>query len=625
MDTHLKPLDTIIDGTTDASTIANAVTSYMEGLSHLAFPPDLNDALNTPLDVAPLKNIFANHANAAAKTTKEIIMEINKRGKLFDSSRFRTLLKKDESLWRRNTYESPVVGALACVDKGVPAEAILGLNVSSLGRVLGGDIEFSYIRSKNKFSPTSSALIKRLIHSGRQGHATVIELLIEHTNCGRRAQILANEGIRSRIPTLGYIFTHIDALATDIVGDTDKLPQITAFWRGLPRRGASVIMSDAGLYAGIVQKIAQRQALRQLSEYITIISPIEVYEKDSGNLYAGLDSADILTDAEVLHAKGFTKAVLRSLADQHKIFSLENHCGKLFSLLETSIGKKGSYTYAQFQRHWSQGMEDMHRVVTMLWKAFDDADPSVSRCVHAYFSAWRHDRPLDTSSVTDRRIVHHLFYATAYAYLLDTFAHGHEPGLHHIEQYLATGDHEIGTKPLIALGQGDLDRPDATEMYTGYSVLLHSAPGQTGSPIPVIIKLDTERSGHQAMSTEETNVALDDLKEFFRLWPYFLMGDMIPILMVRGKTKGGVSRLGLSVLQSFGDIATLYQQTPQILPHFVPAANSRNEVVLVPAVDILDQGLGAKGKLKAFRTRMTQLADRYSDASIQRAFATTNI
>ena len=622
---HLK-VETIIDSTTDKDIIRQAVDAYIDGLSSIAFPNDLQHVLGISEDIKILHALFIARAKLCAKETEEIIHQINTRAKIFLSSSYSTLLSNDQKLWNTTSDSSLIVGALACVDRGIPAEAIIGPDVASLGRTLAGDIEFSYIPVRNSFYPAPSALIKRFVHYGRQGH-TLVEFLIEHTSCGRRGQILANEGIHSRIPTLGYILEHIDALATEFDGDHTKnreaLASILCLWHTYKRNGPSVVTPDAGLYVGIIQKIAQRQALRQLAEDITITAPIEGYEKDTGNLYAGLDKLDVLTDPAVLQAGGYTKDILTSLASADRIFSLETHAPQIYAdLVHAGLPKPGAYTFNGLQSNWLEVLEAMHEVARALWSR-TKTSPVIQTYITSYFSHWRGTQ-INLNDASDRRILHHLFHVTAYAYVLDTFTHGHTPGIHHIEQYLATGDHEIGMKPMIALGQGDLDRPDATEMYTGYSVLLHSSPGKNGTPIPVTIKLDTERTGDKPMTTEETNISIDDLHEFFRLWPYFLVGDMIPILMVRGKFTGGVSRLGLSVLRSFGDMVSLSSQTDHTLAHFVPAVNSHNEVVLVPAKDVLKTGINAGKSLSDFRSHMLILADQYSDSAIQKGFASTS-
>jgi len=622
---HIPKIHTVIDGSADPARIKQALSAYMSGLRAMVFPKHLGNALNISADISPLERAFEKRSKLVSRMSADIILQINTRAQIFASAAYQQLKKRDESLWNI-PHASPILyGALACVDKGVPSEAIAGLEVYTLGRVLAGDIRLSYIPTKNVFIPVASALIKRFIHYGRQGHRTLVEPIIEHTTCGRRAQMLANEEGHTDIPTLGTIFENIDALTTEFPGRAayvrTKLDRIKEYWRSRERRGTAVLTPDGGLYTGIIQKIAQRQALGQLRADIRIISPIEVYEKETGNLYAGLDALEVLTHKDVLSEGGFTKHILDSFSNQSRIFSLKKYAPPVFDALNKRLGNScGARTYNDLQKEWLVVQKDLVTTTETLWDLLNKKSSSVTAMVHAYFMAWNHTPP-DMNSVVDRRIIHHLFHVTSYAFVLNTFEKGSEPGKHHIEHYLATGDHEIGTKPLIALGQGDLDRPSASEMFTGYSVLLHSSPGHDGTPIPVIIKLDTDRAGDIPMSTEETNVAFEDMQEFFKLWPYFLVGEMIPILMVRGKIVGGISRLGLSILRSFGDMIILLEQSPSLLPRFVPAATTHGEVVLVPARDVIDTGLQTGNNLPLFRTRLMTAADSYANPVVQKAFA----
>lgn len=609
-----QKVETIIDGSTDKHVIKNAIDPYIETLYEMATPVTLKNSLNLEEDLSGLQKRFLNRLNEVSEQVSNIVFEINNRAKLFLSREYTELVEKDKSLWQKFKGNAPLFGVLACVDKGVPAEAVVGPEVSGLGRLLAGDIRVSYIPSINSFVPIANSLIKRFIHYGRQGNSILVEPLIEHTSCGRRGQILANEHGHGDIPTLGFIFDHVDVL----VGSLDSAQIIKNLWLSWKCSGTSVITPDRGLYAGIIQKMAQRMALKSLKKDIKIISPIETYVKENGNLYAGLDNENILTDSVVISENGFTPTALENLANSKKIFSLQYHSQKVFdAILNRGKIDKGSKKFEDLQKDWLNVQKDLVLITETLWNVFNSGDKFVKDMVNDYFKAWRSTSFSDLPE--DLLTIHHLFHIVAYAYLFDTLTNGNIPGMQHMEHYLATGDHEIGMKKFIPLGQGDLDRPSSSEMYTGYSVLLHSKPGHEGKPILVTIKLDTDRIGDLPMSTEETNVAIDDLKEFFKLWPYFLVGDIIPILMVRGKTLGGVSRLGLSVLRSFGDMTILLEQKPSLLPNFVPANTSLGEVVMVPALDVIKAGINSK-TLKDFRSSMTIVADRYANPSIQAAF-----
>lgn len=612
-------VETIIDGSLDTSVIAKAMNTYISDLAVIAFPPELDQSIGISGLRGALEPQFRAHSGVVAEYTTNIIHEINERATILRGASYIQLQEKDKSLWAGKNGESVLFGVLVCVDKGVPGEA-MGIDISNVGRVLAGDIEFCFIPSKHAFVPVSNALIKRFIHYGRQGKHTLVEPLVEHTSCGRRGQMLANEEAHRDIPSLQFIFEHIDILFPKT--HPLEIEPIRRLWfTEWKRRGSAVITPDKGVYAGIIQKIAQRQALSQLTHDIQIISPIELYEKETGNVYAGLDSLRILTHPDVVSAGGFTRDVLYALATSNEIFSLQSFadaiCSEVAKHCTVSYGVR---KYKDLQETWLPTATDLVSVTETLWSLYRNNQKDVSSCVFRYFNAVFARAP-ELQSTTDNRLIHHLFHIIAYAYVLGTFTHGHEPGIHHIEQYLATGDHEIGAKPMQALGQGDLSRPSASEIFTGYSVLLHSKPGHDGTPIPVVIKLDTDRPGGKPMSTEETNVAFDDLHEFLKLWPYFLVGDMIPILMVRGKHTGGVSRLGLSVVKSLGDMVTLLERSAEYLPRFVPATNSLGEVVLVPAKNVLMEGVNAQGDLRDFRSRMVVLADRFTDSAVQSRFA----
>ncbi len=450
-------VETIIDSSINPTVIAQAITTYIHGLTEMAFPADLEKTLHIHGDIATLRNSFNERAKQITTVTQEIILQINTRARELNDPIYKTLQTKDKALWQVSEQDNILFGVLVCVDKGISGES-MGIDISNVGRVLAGDIEFAYIPSKQSFYPMASALIKRLIHYGRQGKRTLVEPLIEHTSCGRRGQILANEEAHGDIPQLGYIFEHIDALAKEFPQEKDcdaKLKAIHTLWWMLPRNGASVITPDKGLYTGTIQKIAQRQALTQLKKDITIISPIETYEKETGNLYAGLDALPVLTDPRVLRAGGYTPHILSELSKDKTIFSLANHADLIYERIEQHAKIRcGMSTFHDLQHHWLESLTNLVSITQTLWQLYANHDTAVESMINEYFMAWSH-RPIQIDSAIDRRIIHHVFHIIAYAFLLDTLKNGHEPGVKHIEHYLATGDHEIGSKPLIALGQGD--------------------------------------------------------------------------------------------------------------------------------------------------------------------------
>ena len=190
-----------------------------------------------------------------------------------------------------------------------------------------------------------------------------------------------------------------------------------------------------------------------------------------------------------------------------------------------------------------------------------------------------------------------------------------------MEDHLATGDHSTGAKRHLALGQGDLSRPSAAEIFTGYTVLLHSTPGHHGTPIPLFIKVDTERTSDQPMTTEETDIATSDMREALKLWPYMAVGDLIPVVTVRGKTTGGgVDRLPYSIVANLGSIVEMNEARNRVLPDLVPALNTQGKVMQIPASAVIEAGLDAGDDLKDFRAKVMLVADRFSDPAVQKSF-----
>jgi hypothetical protein len=216
-----------------------------------------------------------------------------------------------------------------------------------------------------------------------------------------------------------------------------------------------------------------------------------------------------------------------------------------------------------------------------------------------------------------------MFHTYAYAYLLNTLEVPHVPGAHHIESYLTTGDHSIGERKTVGLGQGDLARPTSAEILTGRSVLMHSKGLRADEPIAVVIKLDTRSESTQPVSNEETGVALNDFREMLDLWPYILVGDMVPVIAIRGKSgerAGGISRVPLSVVQSFKNFAVLLEKSKRPLPDYVNATTTDGKVVLVEAADVLRIGIDHGEDLAEFRKRVQTLADEKNNGRDQARF-----
>lgn len=621
-----KKNETIIEGEPDPKIINQALRSYGNALLGFAYPTDIDKSyFFRGVNITALRDIFLSRLDQTVKHACDIILEINERSSLFTKDEYKELIKKDRSYWNStNSKEEPVFAVLTCVDKGVPYEALVGID-GIMGRTLAGDIQISYSTTRKKFFPDESAITKRLIHQGRQGTPLFIDTLVVHTSCGRLGQLLTNDGGEQDLPTLGYIFSHVDVLSIEFFNQEridESLEILRNIWNGYERDRISVKSPDGGLWAGTVAKVAQRQALRALNGPGEIVSPIEIYNKQTGDLLVGIDGIDVLTDEIVQKEGGYTENALEKLISEDKVFSLKTYLEEVGQILSKNGFSEGELSYQDLQENWLETESRLIDVVRVLWES--KTDPVVQKMVTRYldlvtFNIKSHV-PEESKELVYNRLTHHLFHCFSYAYILGTFKNGNTPGTHHIENHLAAGDHEIGVKKHIALGQGDLDDPSAYEIFTGYSVLLHSTPGKENMPIPVMIKLDTDRPGTQALSTEETRVAMDDFTEFLKLWPYMLVGELIPYLAVRSKAKGGISRVPSSVVFAFNDIVRLSEKRHPILPLFVPAATSRGEVVLVPAKDVLKTGIKAGGDLKTFRTMMVDVADNFSASAVQSAF-----
>jgi hypothetical protein len=622
--TNYRP-DTIIDASLELEVIKKAISTYLTHLREFLYTDNLSTVsrYNMPEEVNLLAQYFDKNLSKASDEIVGIIEGINKRASERRSSRYLGIVSEDSRYWRVSDAVLVEFGVFACVDKGIPFEAVCGVD-GQIGRTLGGDLDIEFIPYLQDFYLTPSAISKRLIHLGRSGIDYLVEPMIEHTGCGRRAQIMGNEHAANSIPSEGFVFANIEKLAKTLpesASVVDQLLKIKTLWKSYSRDGQSVVTPDQGLYSGIVFKMAQRQALYNIEE-LNILSPIEIYDKQNGDLIVGIDNPSILTDDNVLAQKGYTKSVLAELINQNKIFSFTQFDSEVSLLLsnQSEMPKYGSYSYSDLQNMWMDVQEKLVLVTNHLWQLYEvveEKDSVVRQMVKSYLEkAMYHTQGSTIPNVVVRRLIHHMFHCYAYTYLFATLQKGNVPG-NHIESYLATGDHDTGAKAMTPLGQGDLARPSASEMFTQYVVLQHSDGLPQEMPVIATIKQDTDRGGDEPISTEETTVAQEDFKEFMKLWPYFMVGDLIPVLVIRGKQKGGVSRLGLSILLSLHSMGYLLESKKINLPAFVPANTPSGEVTMVPGVDILQAGINAKGDLREFRHNVQKVALQYANRDIQ--------
>ena len=613
---NVPMLNTTISGKSDPKIIKTAVDSFLSGVVDLIFPPEIsNSGLS---QMSGLKPQFLSRSKKASVEIADILQEINQRAEIIRSREYAGLAEAEFRSWSPDG-KSLSVGVAACVDRGIASEAVSAPD-ASMGRTLAGDIPFSHIGSKNSFVLDASALKKRLIHAGRSGGGIVLEILIEHTDCGRRSQMLTNEASGSEVPDLGYVFDRAESLFNQFTGPKSEIEKgigsIKKLWGSYDKKNGAVMASDGGLWAGVVAKIAQRQALENLP-LVKIVAPIEIFDKSNANLIVGVDSLSALTHPIVLREGGFTVKALDALADKGVIFSLKNEMKNLEEgLLD---GGPSSVDYADLQSDWLNIQSKISGLAQKLWikyRSEKTAKKPLTDMVNRFLTVVLKQ----SSPLIKARMTHQLFRCLSYTFLLGTFEKGHPSG-HHLEDHLATGDHSTGAKRHLALGQGDLSRPHASEIFTGYTVLLHSTPGHDGTPIPLFIKVDTERTSDQPMTTEETDIATSDMREALKLWPYMAVGDLIPVVIVRGKiTGGGVDRLPYSIVANLGSIVEMSEGRNKVLPDLVPALNSQGKVVQAPASAVIEAGLEAGDDLKNFRNKIMLVADRFSDPAVQRNF-----
>lgn len=615
---QIQSLETAISGSDNVAIIEKALDSYFSGLTEFLFPKALK---NDPklAEYAQMKAVFTSRINKVTPLATDIIAEINKRTLELNSKDYRSLVETERAQWKQGEARDLAFGARACVDQGIPREAVVG--DGPMGRSLAGDDLFHFVAAKNHFAFNPSTFKKRLIHFGRMGEKVVVELLIEHTGCGRRGQMIANWASKNEYAYLfKEVLTHVDALKSEFSYDAEKF----ALLKKAVAMQNLTMAKDGGMWIGVLVKMAQRQAFAHIGTDVTVICPIQLYDKFNGNILVGLDQLLVLTHPTVLAEGGFTPVAIQKLLSEKLIFSLKDEITKL-DLANVLPVKKGAYTFADLQKNWFEVKKAFVSVTEALWQQYNyKKDAKFTHVVENFLELSLKNlgqsisKRIDTSVSEDlirRRLTHQLFRALAYAWVLDTFEKGHPPGKH-IENHLATGDSAtLGVKQNLPLGQGDMNPPQASEFFTGRAVLMHSTPGHHGEPLLVFLKLDTDRADDAPMSTEETQRAIDDFTEFMKLWPYFLTGDIIPVVFIRSKKHGGVSRLGLSVVKAFGDIVDMYSAG---LPDLVFAANSKSEVVKVSALSVLKAGISAGENLKTFRAHVEVLADTISDPDIQK-------
>lgn len=624
-------LQTIIGPDALPKKIQRAVTTYLSGLADFVAPSWLSSselARYSELGRAARERILSTTGLVA-----NIIASVNERVRIMSSEEYRQLIAHEEALWRQADDPHVKMGVRVCVDAGVCREAIAA-STDPVGRSLAGDDELAFNPILGNFILVPSTHSKRIIHDGRNGRRVLVELLIEHTSCGRRGQMVANKDKNNDVSNLfRTVFNNIAALQPEFDGSITSVRESLELARN--HWNQHDMTQDGGMWAGIFVKLAQRQAYRNLDASKVTVSPIQVYDKHNGDVIVGLDTLEALTDRIVLQEGGFTEKALTSLKERGIIRSMQDFTKASFEEIASKLTIPcGYFTFEDLQTRWLEVKKGMIQVTENLWQIHDNTDAThpfivaIAQYVEKMMGPTTRDlMRVDSgkqedgisSNLVQRRMIHQVFRAFAYAWVLDTFTRGNPPG-DHMEDHLASGDSAVlGVKEHLPLGQGDLYPPSAEQFATGYSVLQHSVPGHKGTPVVLMLKLDTSQKDGDNMTTEETRVAMGTFDTLLNLWPYILIGDIVPVIAVRSKVHKAIGRLALSVIQAYGSLAQLFYVRE--MPSAVYASNSKGELVLVPARSILDAGSATPYDLPAIRATIVQIADNLSDPTTQAAFA----
>ncbi len=628
---------TVIAGSLRKERVGNAVGEYSQGLREFL---QINNTLAEYLGLSAeqvelLAQSTSREIEIASEYTSETILELNKRYKEKRSKRFSELKRRDNALWNKNGHNIRE-GVMLCVDLGIPRE--IYAPDTTIGRSLAGNTPKTYVPSLNRFVLTQSYLKKLFLHEQRQNPPDArVEWIDVHTQCGRVGQMLSNTGSTGNIiPTFSTYFEHADALYDEFNGDPDAVESgleiLKQYWTDHRPDTGTMPITDEGRLAAVLQKVAKRQAIKREVTVVPTEMPIKLVDKRDLNIYTGLDNIEVMTRQDVIQAGGYTDEILEQLVSEGKIFSLKHKAQEIFQLLDQNGLNRGSRTYEELQTEWIPVQEELMTITENLWQLYTSDNPesqplknAVSHFLHSIGHTSTIDPSPEVEESVQRRLIHDFFHITSYTYLLNTFEKGNAPG-QHLEGHLEIGaPADEGARKHAALGSGVLDKADASTILTEHAVLLHSTPGKKGYPDPALIRIDTEQPSTNNMTYEETEKAMDVLRESLKLWPYMVVGDIVPFIVIRGKREGGISRLPLSILKSFDNMGICFERGD--LPMFVPAVNSTGKVVLIPARDIIQTRLSVldqNGGLKEFRNALAHVADNYSHDEVQRSFELGN-
>lgn len=594
---------TTIRGTVDKVVINRAVEHYVAGLLDFINPEILKVSKRDYfIELAEMREVIAGRMHVVVPQITDILWSINQRAKVLKSSDYTDLANYEKKLWAGDLEPDFEVGIRACVDAGLTREAIAGAG-AHLGRSLAGDDELIYVPELGGFRLMESVMKKKLIHAGRGGKKKFLEILIEHTECGRRGQMISNLSTKSSVThNFDLVFNNISSL----VESEEMIEQIKHIW-------SKKMIVDGGVWAGMWVKKAQKQAYEAIKE-TELVVPIMLYDKMFGNVWVGVDQTEVLLDPLVIREGGLTGKALHALERDGKVWSMNWATKDWDKELEPLTKYLGRYNFTDLQNNWLEVKRVMIEVTEKMWQLYDAGNIDLSEFL-------KKSGIVHAERTLERRYIHQLFRIFAYRWVLDTETRGNMPGKH-MEDHLASGESAVlGVKEHLPLGQGGLQVPTATEFFTGRSVLLHSTPGKEGRAIVVLMKHDTSEQDINPLSGEETQRAMDDFAELLKLWPYIVVGDLVPIVVVRNKQYLGISRLALSIVLAFGDVVQLSAREKS-LAKIVPATNSRGQVVMVAANEILKAGILAGDDLVMFRSKVVEVADNYSNAVVQEALKT---
>src|SRR5258708_4106059 len=119
-----QSLDTLISGSPEREVVERAVQSYIQGLSRFVSPAELNES---PLVIlAKIKDVVGMRIESVAPLITDIIVSINERAEAVNSGAYKQLVLEENRQWKNPDDPDLEHGVRACVDAGIPREAVVG-------------------------------------------------------------------------------------------------------------------------------------------------------------------------------------------------------------------------------------------------------------------------------------------------------------------------------------------------------------------------------------------------------------------------------------------------------------------------------------------------------------------